>query len=57
MKLWGLLPLVLPMGLATAGVVAQRASERYFPETGQWVRGRFLAYWDTHGAWPSKATL
>src|SRR5690242_19388889 len=49
MRLWRILPLMLLLGLAAAGVAAQQPTGRYFPETGQWVRGRFLAYWDAHG--------
>ena len=49
MKQWRFIPLVLLMGLAAAGVAAQQPVERYFPETGQWVRGRFLDYWNAHG--------
>src|SRR5215212_2255400 len=50
MKRWRFVPLVLLLlGLAGTGVAAQQPPERYFAETGQWVRGRFLAYWDQHG--------
>lgn len=43
------LPLVFVMGPAGAGGATQQPTERYFPETGHWVRGGFLAYWDAHG--------
>jgi hypothetical protein len=28
---------------------AAQADSRYFPETGHWLRGAFLRYWDAHG--------
>ncbi|MDQ6747406.1 MAG: hypothetical protein M3010_04780, partial [Candidatus Dormibacteraeota bacterium] len=50
MQLRRFLPfVVLLLGLTGTRVAAQQPSERYFAETGQWVRGRFLAYWDRHG--------
>ena len=44
----GLLVTMFPV--AGAGSVAQAQASRFFPETGHTVKGRFLTYWNTHGA-------
>jgi hypothetical protein len=41
-----LLALVLGAGAAQAG---GNATGRYFPDTGQWLRGGFVQYWNTNG--------
>src|SRR5690242_8193093 len=49
-RVWSLGLIVLAglmLGLIQ-GTSAQTA-QRYFPETGQWLRGRFLQYWESHG--------
>jgi hypothetical protein len=44
-----LLALVALSLLAPSGVGAQTPGKRYFPETGYYVGGRFLEYWQQHG--------
>jgi len=49
MKKWGLLTLTLLVGLMLPGLLtlAQGEDARYFPETGHWVTGYFLAMYNS----------
>src|SRR4051794_8626021 len=44
---------LLPFGSPASGALAQGDS-RTFPQTGHTVRGKFLSYWDAHGALPQQ---
>ena len=40
---------VLILAVPVAEALAQMEGERYFDDTGHWVRGPFLVYYDAHG--------
>lgn len=45
------LALVLLLGVLPRGAAPVHAEDsRTFPETGKTAKGRFLTYWDNHGA-------
>src|SRR5207253_9659837 len=39
----------LATGGSYSGLAAPQGTSRYFPETSHTVKGRFLAYWQSHG--------
>src|SRR5512147_2844397 len=43
---------LLSLALLGAAPVQAQGTSRTFPETGKTVSGRFLDYWNTHGALP-----
>src|SRR4051794_36451168 len=56
LPLFTLLTLSLVLSLFASHTTPTRAQgdSRTFPETGKTVKGKFLAYWDTHGALPQQ---
>jgi len=40
---------LLTQPLRYVGAQPQQSTSRYFPETGHWVQGVFLKYWNSHG--------